>query len=343
MHQPVSGERGENISRSRLSIFKKIRLPPINLKFILIIIRILAGLALLILAVQGIQYKNLAAGISSANIVWLAPVFFSVLTGLFLKLWRWAIFLKNYRIQTSMARVFSAYFAGQAVNILLPLRSGELVRVGYFADQTKILPEIVTTIALEKYLDLIALVLCCILVSFKLSLDNILNLRGILLPVSVILTLVLLVAIFLGPTLWQKIRDRNLLPERLTVWLDRWLQASQWLRNPRRVFPGVLLTLLIWGIMWLTNLLLFHSLGMPLGGTASGLVLISVYVGLLPALMPGNIGPFYFFASMALIPFGIIHDQALTFAVILHAIVTLPALLGGAIGLLIRPGRMIAS
>ena len=94
--------------------------------------------------------------------------------------------------------------------------------------------------------------------------------------------------------------------------------------------------------MWLTNLLLFKSLGIPLGGTAAGLVLILVYVGLLPALMPGNIGPFYFFARLALLPFGIIHDQAFVFAVILHAIVTLPALLGGVIGLLVRPGRQVS-
>jgi uncharacterized membrane protein YbhN (UPF0104 family) len=65
------------------------------------------------------------------------------------------------------------------------------------------------------------------------------------------------------------------------------------------------------------------------------LVLISVYIGLLPALMPGNIGPFYFFARLAILPFGILNDQAFVFAVILHAIVTLPPLLGGVISLLI--------
>ena len=343
MHQPMSGESGESFSRFRLSIFKKSKFRHLNFKIIQAILRILAGLALLILAVQGIQFENLVVGIRTANIAWLVLVVFSVLVGLFLKLWRWVIFIKNYRIQPSMERVFSAYFIGQAVNILLPLRSGELVRVGYFTGQKKILPEIVTTIALEKYLDLLALVICGILVSLKFSLDNILNLRGLLFPLSVILTLVLLVAIFFGPSLWKKTRDRNLLPERLTIWIDSWLQASQWLRNPRQVIPGVLLTILIWGIMWLTNLLLFHSLGMPLGGTASGLVLISVYVGLLPALMPGNIGPFYFFASLALVPFGIIHDQALIYAVILHAVVTVPPLLGGAIGLLIRSGRIVTS
>jgi hypothetical protein len=91
--------------------------------------------------------------------------------------------------------------------------------------------------------------------------------------------------------------------------------------------------------MWLTNLLVFKSLGLPLGLTAAGLVLILVYIGLIPALMPGNIGPFYFFARQAVMPFGILTDEAILFAVVLHAIVTLPALLAGLIGLLIRSDR----
>jgi hypothetical protein len=88
--------------------------------------------------------------------------------------------------------------------------------------------------------------------------------------------------------------------------------------------------------MWLTNLMLFTSLGLPLGATAGGLVLVLVYIGLLPALMPGNIGPFYFFASLALVPFGILHETAITYAILLHALVTLPPLLGGAVGIAIH-------
>jgi len=342
MQQPMTSERGERGSRFGVGKLKVNMPRPSYLKNILTIIKILAGLAMLILSIQGIQWVNLVTGIRAANLTWLVLAILSVLLGLFLKIWRWIIFVKNYQIQSGITELYRAYFVGQAVNIILPLRGGELVRIGYFAGEPKILPDIVTTIALEKYLDLVALAVCGILVSFKLSIDNILNLRGWLLPVTIIVTLLLLAAILFGPATWGKIRTGNRLPKRLIEWVDRWVQASQWLRSPRRVFPGVLLTILIWGMMWLTNLLLFRSLGLPLGGAAAGLVLLLVYVGLLPALMPGNIGPFYFFARLALLPFGILHNEALVFAVILHAIVTLPPLLGGAIGLLVRPGRMVS-
>jgi uncharacterized protein (TIRG00374 family) len=343
MHQPISGERGERLSRFGWGSIKKKMTRPSYFKNILTIIKILAGLALLILSIQGIHWGNLVTGIRSANLGWLALAISSVLLGLFLKVWRWAIFVKNYTIKSSRARLYSAYFVGQAANIILPLRGGELLRMGYFAGEPKILPEIAATIVLEKYLDLLALTVCGILVSFKFSLDNIFNLRGLLLPLTSMMTLLLLAAILFGPAAWGKIRAGKRLPQRLIDWLDRWVQASQWLRNPKQVFTGVWLTILIWGVMWLTNLLLFKSLGLSLGGTAAGLVLILVYVGLLPALMPGNIGPFYFFARLALVPFGIIHDQAFVFAVVLHAIVTLPPLLGGVIGLLLRPRGAVTS
>lgn len=131
-------------------------------------------------------------------------------------------------------------------------------------------------------------------------------------------------------------QEKVRLPKELVTVLDNWIQSSQWLKNPLEVLPSVLLTVLIWAFMWFTNSLLFKALGLPVSSVAGGLVLVLVYIGLLPALMPGNIGPFYFFASIALLPFGILQDQAVVFAVLLHAIVTLPPLLCGAAGLVIH-------
>jgi uncharacterized membrane protein YbhN (UPF0104 family) len=343
MQPPIIGEASDQASRFSAGSFLNSLLHNQIFKYILIIVKVLVGLALLFLSIQGIKWENLVAGIRSANLAWLALAIIFVLLGLFLKLWRWVVFIRNYHLSSSNSRLFSAYFVGQAMNILLPLRGGELVRLGYFAGEPKVIPEVASTIAFEKYLDLLALTLCAISVSFKFSLDNILNLRGLFLPLTSILTLLLLVIVLFGPAAWQKIRSTNSLPGHVRDWMDLWVQSSLWLRNPRQVIPGILLTILIWGVMWLTNLVLFASFGLHLGGTAAGLVLILVYVGLLPALMPGNIGPFYFFASLALVPFGIVHDQAFIYAVVLHAIVTLPPLLGGMIGLLIRSDHRVVS
>jgi uncharacterized membrane protein YbhN (UPF0104 family) len=332
----LSNENEEYVSKISLESVSEPRIPTKNYRTFLAIIKFVVGLALLVLAVRGIQFDNLVNGIRSSNLTWLSLTLSVVLLGLALKLWRWFILVRDYRIQASLGRCFSAYFVGQAANIVLPFRGGEVIRLGYFVEEKEIIPAAASTIILEKYLDLLALTVSCILVSLKLSLDNVLNLRGFLLPVTLLTTMILTLAVLCGPSLWEKIRGRTRLPQGLVVWLDRWVQASRWLRNPAQLIPVVLLTGLIWGIMWLTNLLLFRSLGLHLSGIAGGLVLVLVYIGLLPALMPGNIGPFYFFASLALLPFGILHETAVSYAILLHALVTLPPLLGGVIGLLIH-------
>ncbi len=339
MQQPLSGEQSQGLSKTELEKPATDVVRARNIKTLGLAIKLLAGLALLILSIQGIQFNNLVTAIRSTNPGWLILAILAVLLGLGLKLWRWVNLVKNYHIEASAGRLFSAFFVGQAANIVLPLRGGEVIRLGYFTGETKILTEAASTIVLEKYLDLLALTTCGVLVSLKISLDNILNLRGFLLPVAILASLVLLAAIWFGPELWGKIAKRRILPPGMINWLEQWIQASQWLKNPRQVLPAVFITIIIWVVMWVTNLLMFKSLGLPLGGTASGLVLILVYIGLLPALMPGNIGPFYFFARLALVPFGVIHDPAFAFAVVLHAIVTLPAMFGGAAGLLIHSDR----
>ena len=63
-------------------------------------------------------------------------------------------------------------------------------------------------------------------------------------------------------------------------------------------------------------------------------------IGLLPAWMPGNIAPFYFFASVGLRPLNVPLDLGLGFAVVLHAVVTLPVLLLGRLILRLHGGKI---
>ena len=336
MQHSLSSENKDSISEISLEMASETRVRSKSFRNLLTFLKVLAGITLLFLTFRGIQVENLVGSILSADIAWLIGTLSMILLGLGLKLWRWRILLGNFHIKIGLSRLFSAYFVGQATNIILPFRGGELVRLGYFAEEKKIIPAATLTILLEKYLDLLALTACSILVSLKISLDNILDLRGFLLPITIIITISLLLGILFGPLLWEKIVAMQLLPNRLTSWVDPMIQATKWLKNPLQFFIMLMLTTFIWSIMWLTNLWLFTSLRLPLGVTAGGLVLVLVYIGLLPALMPGNIGPFYFFASLALVPFGILHESAVTYAVLLHALVTLPPLIGGLVGIAIH-------
>ncbi len=305
-------------------------------------IKILAGLAFLYIVVRGIRWETLLSGLRMLNPAWLLLSILSVLTSLFVKLWRWAFLIRNYQLNASNTRLFSAYFIGQAANILLPMRSGDIIRIGYLSGEVGIIPQVTTTVVLEKYLDLVALVICAVVVSINLAVKNVVNLPGSYIALILVTSILLFIFAVFSGKLWGIIRSRIKLQAKVTDWIDRWVEGSQWLVNSRKIYAVVLLTGLVWLIMWLTNILVFKSAGIRLHAAAAGMVLVSVYIGLIPAIMPGNIGPFYFFAFVPLIPFGVNRDQALLFAVVLHAIVTVPPLVFGSVGLFLRSQRTVS-
>lgn len=294
------------------------------------ILKIALGLLLLYLAFQRVDWPILLDALRSVSMLWLFLAILSVLLSLALKVWRWELLLRNYQLRLPLRRTISAFFLGQAANILLIIRGGEIVRVtsAHQPGQDDWV-EISATIAIEKYLDLLFLVLLMLAMATNLP-PLARETLGNLYPLLILMTILLLLAILFAPTLWRKFSPG----ESNTPWLvkvqrklDQFLQASLWLRDPRKLLPSFGITLLIWVVMGLTNQLVFQALAIDLGWDAALLVLILVYIGVLPALMPGNLGPFTFFAQLALIPYAVSNELAVAFAIILYVIVTLPPLL----------------
>ena len=295
--------------------------------------KILVGFGLLLLSIRGIEWNHLSTTFKSVQPLWLVGVFVSMVCSVLLKVARWVLLMNKYGLQISFRRVSEAYFLGQVVNIVLPARGGDVVRLGIVSAQDPtIIPRATATIALEKFVDLIALALIALAVSAYLPSEADLWLRQWLLPVSGLTVVGLLIIIFIGPLLWSKI-ERQL--SRFThPWILRgvklmngFVHSSLWLRKISNMLPIILLTILIWGFMSLNSLILFRALGLTLPIAASGLVLVLGYVRAVLQLPPGSVGPFYFFAQLGVTTFGAPPETALAFAILLHAIVTLTPIL----------------
>ncbi len=306
--------------------------------FLINLLKILLGVCLLFLAIWQVDWNVFRDALHSVNVFWLILALASVLIGLTIKVIRWLILLRNFGVILPFKRIFNSYFLGQAANILFFIRSGEVIRIGWLTSSKKEdLAAITASVALEKYLDLVMLVVVMVTVSSNLPYLAAKRLE-VLSPLLIVLTIILLAAITGGPWIWQKLTGQKI----YSGWkgkfqnkFNRFIQASLWLRSPIRLIPAFAYTIVIWLVMAATNLLLFRALSMNAGWEASGLVLILVYIGVLPALMPGNIGPFTFFAQLALTPFNIETSIALAFAILLYGIVTLPPLLISGLMLLI--------
>jgi len=299
-------------------------------KKILQIVKILIGLLLLFFSFRSIDWVLFAKALLSASPIFILFAVLSVVFSLALKLWRWHLLLENFKVKIPVSRLVTAYFLGQAANILLVLRAGELVRIGW-AHQIKDqdLVEITGSIALEKYLDLLMFVVSMLIVSTALP-EIVQSYIGTYQTLAIVASLGLVFAVIMGPWVWKRLfagRAWKGWMGKVAGRLDMFINASIWLRHPEKVALMIFWSALIWVVMGTTNWLLFESLQLSLGWQAAGLVLIFVYIGVLPALMPGNIGPFTYFAQLALLPFAVELTSAVAFAVLLYVIVNLPPLI----------------
>ena len=316
----------------------------LNTLIILRGLRIALGLILLVFALQGANWIELRKSLTAANLIWLLLALGVVVLGLVLKIWRWSTLLHNFGLKNPFRLVSEAYLAGQAANILLPIRGGELIRIGMMGKgDASGLARLAGTVAVEKFLDLVALTGLTLFVLPSLrSIGNSYIPQGLAI-FAIVAMVFLVVYVFWAPRLWSIIQRKT--QSSHSRWIvhsaeviGQFVESSIWLKDWRKIISSLLVTLLIWCLMWVTNLLAFRSVYLSADPLMAGLVLVLVYIGLIPALMPGNIGPFYFFAQLALRAFDIPLDQALAFAILLHAVVTLPVLVIGGV-ILLASGR----
>jgi hypothetical protein len=297
-------------------------------------VRLGLGLAFLYVSFAQVDWAQLGSNLAAARPDWLGLAVVSVLISTALKIVRWRLLIHLCAPASlpGWARLSAAFLVGQAANVVLPFRGGDLVRIGWLAvqDREDALP-VTLSIVLEKFVDILALFMVLAWLGPILPLPVLERVRGWLVPLGAGFSILLILAVGFAPFLWCRLREWPLL-HRLAAaqaWLarmDAWVAAVRQPGALRSWLPIAAMTAGIWLVMLATNLCVLRALNLPTDIRAGGLVLALVMVGLAPALMPGNFGPFYFFAMLGLAPFGIAEAAQAAFAVLLHAVVTLPPL-----------------
>ena len=309
----------------------------------LVAIRSILGFALLVLALRQVDLRDLAAALHRVDSGWLLVALMTILLGIGLKALRWGLLLRPVYPEMSAWDVLGALLIGQAANIVLPLRGGEVVRAAAVAPPSDGRSgAVLIGIGMEKAFDLLALAATAGLVLPLLPAGA---------PSSIWVRplaagLVLLGAALAAGLFWQRAwaRLRPLLDgrpagirDRLQGWIDRLSSGLERLAQSGKLPRVLALTAVIWMVMLATNLALLRALQMRVSTGAAALVLVAVHLGLMPALMPGNVGPFYLAVELGLSPFAYGLERAALYAILLHALVTLPPLAGA--GLYLAAGR----
>ena len=273
------------------------------------------------LVIKNAHWDELRDSLVSANVTLVVAAWILVMLAAYLRGIRWRLLLPNER--TGATRLFLIEQTGAALDTLSPVRVlDEVVQVGVLALRDKIgLGKILATIALQRTFEFATTVV--VLGAGALLLPQ---LRDFLpwITVGLVLGLAGLIALFSVGPLLSRIRVLS----NLRI-VSQFSSAIILLRHhKRRSLAAFLLsvaqTALIGAVGWLVALATGLELSLP------AMIVITLSVTFFSSTVPGlpmSIGTFEFAAVTILALWGIGHENAIAFSLLLHAVLFLPPIL----------------
>jgi hypothetical protein len=286
------------------------------------------GLAALYLAGREVSLGELALVLSSVSLPLLGLTLVSSLLTPVVKAVRWRWLFHPARPSLGLVRLTGLLTLGQAINMLLPGRWGELVRAYYAGEEMRASKSFVFgTIAAEKLLDMVVLAFLTVALIPLVALPPWLAARvGYVILAALILSAVV-AALLGGRDLWLRIADAGLriFPKpaagRWKARLAAALDGLGALRNRRAAVAIWGWTLVAWLVAALTNLLLLAAFGLAPSLQISLFLLVVLQAGIAVPSTPGKVGVFQFLCVLALSVFNVPASVAFGYGVVLYLIV----------------------
>jgi len=299
-----------------------------------------SGLSLLFLwlAFRDVPISQVVAAFGHVDYRFVALALALVLVSPLARAARWRLLYHPDQKGLSHLRLAEVLLIGQMLNIVVPARVGEVARIFFVGRlQGRSRARTLGTIAVEKWLDIVMLLLLLLLVPAFISLPPwFRDSRGALAAFVIaffaaallisygkdwLLTLVQLLSHFL-PESWRGRvhRAADLALGSLDVLRSPWvgLQLQGW-------------SLIIWSLSILVNYVIFLALGLSLPFAAALFLLAVLQVGVAVPSAPGKLGVFHYLCILALGVFGLEKGAALGYAVLLYFVVFGPPSLLGAL------------
>ena len=318
-------------------------------KYFRVIFGLLLSAITLYLALRGVSLWEVSRSVGAASTGWVLLAIASVLANTFIKGVRWYRLTGDIGQRSGFAKVLAALLAGQLLNLIYPARAGDVSRVLILGRNGNDKAFVLGSVLLEKLADLYAYILLAVLLLFQLPIPGWID-------TSIYISALLLVA-GIGWAAWlvnneerserigRWITTRRIswLPERTWVHLIELVQATLsaigQVRQRKQAAELLFWTVLVWLTALLNNILILLALGMNMDRGHSVvamalLVLVGLIAGIALPSIPGRIGIIEYICVLALTVFGIPQAPALTYGILLHAVVFLPGLVLGVAALL---------
>ncbi len=282
--------------------------------------RIVVGAALSVLALyltlRTVNFELVQAALAQAAWGWLFPAVLAFVLGLYFRARRWSLLMDD----TPFWVTWHAMTIGYMLNMLLPLRLGEVGRAWVIGQRTTVsFTRALSSIVVDRLLDLAAVLV--LFAAFAL----VIPMPAQLAQAATAGSVALVAAVFaVAIAIWQAPRVEVLMRAvlakaprlRADMWVARFHElcgAFRTIGNGRRLAAVLANTLLLWAF---ATLLAFcaQSAFMPGRLDQVGLTLIAANLGGAAPSAPGGIGLVQGAAKLALVgPFGVEENLATAF------------------------------
>jgi uncharacterized protein (TIRG00374 family) len=311
-----------------------------------VVVALVVTVAFSYLAVRNADFHQLSQSLRRSNYWWLVPSSALLVLGVLIRVHRWRVLFAPAK-RPAFWPTTEALLVGQLLNNVLPLRAGDAARIvalRSFGGQSGV--ETAGTVVVERFFDVLSLLLLLFLALPWFPEVASIRTAGVL---ASALTLVLVAGIVVLRVYGDRpirflVRPLGplpfLLPGRLEAAVANLMHGLVALRSARIGVIAFLWTTASWLVLAVSFWLLMIGFDLGLSPAAGLLVLIATSLSLILPSGPAAVGVFEAAAIVALRAYDVPQSQALSYALVVHALTVLPFVAAGLVVLNFHRGAL---
>jgi len=308
-----------------------------NAKIITIVkylVLLLVAAALLFLAFRGMDVRKIAQEILHANMFWVAVSGLISVIAFVVRAHRWNLLIEPMGYSPTLKNTAFSVMVGYLANFFVP-RLGEVSRCGALSKAESIpFNKLFGTVIVERIIDVISLLICIILGAIleynrlgNFFTENIFDpifskfqqLANSPLMLSIVI--LLLVSLLVTAVYFTKKSREKEKGSKLTRILQGFTDGLKSVANLKRPKLFIFLSVFIWVLYYLSVYVALFAFPFTsgLGGGTALFLLVAGGIGM-AAPVQGGIGAYHLFVSQGLLLYGVIKENGLAFATMLHGV-----------------------
>lgn len=287
------------------------------------------------LAVRHVHFRDVWGGLHTSNYVWLVPAFLALAVTVAIRAFRWRLIFRP-ETRPSMRSALVALLLSYFFNSVLPARAGEAARIVVLRRRAGTsAAETTATVLIERAFDVLCLLgLLFVTVAW---LPHVVWLHAaVLLAVAlaaILIGLVIVLALYDARPLRILLRPLGRLPflsrERVDEIAENFTHGFAALRRPKLALAAVFWTTLGWLTLALSTWFVMLGFSLHISIVGGLFVVIATNLALVLPSSPAAVGVFEAAVLVALRPYGISDSQALSYALVVHALNFVPFVAAG--------------